>query len=119
MNISFYKRVEGDQKIISCTADIDLSKIRAFSLINRVIRRKDGYIRRFSKCVQISFHPPYTVEGSSCLFSLDKMYLDPLKAYAKEAGGFNKTKDLIVERKLTRRGMVDRKAINWHWEREV
>ena len=121
MEIIFYKSVcvEGNCDLVRCTADIDLSKIRSFSLINQVIRRKDRYIRRFSKKVQIIFESSYKIEDCSIITSLDKKYLEPLKAYAKEVGGFKKIKVPIVELKKTRCGLVERKAINWHWDRET
>ena len=119
MYITYYKRteVDGVTGYKTLNADIDLSKIKQFNLVNKVIRRKDGYIRRFVKVLQIGFQLPYMIGDMSFLTPLDTSYLKTLKEYAKEVGGFKLTKEPVIEKKLMKFGLVDRKAINWYWER--
>jgi hypothetical protein len=117
MDIKFYKWV-GDS-VESVTADIDFDQISRVCLINYVIRRKDGYIRRFSKSISVSFKPPYTVDGCSTILGICKSYLPVFKAYMKSVGGFKVSKSYVLELKKTRWGMAERKAVDWLWTREI
>lgn len=103
MHISYY---DGDERK---KEEIDLSKVKSFSLLNGVIRRRDGFIRRFRKYVLI------LVEDRA-ISNLDKMYLDELKSYAK-ANKFIVEKCPVMEWKITRYGRVERKAVDWTWRR--
>lgn len=90
---------------------IDLDSLKSFGVVVSVIRRKDGYIRKFYKSVRIFLK-------DRVISNLDMMYLKDLKAYAK-LHKFKVSKFPIIERKLTRHGMAERKATGWLWDRGI
>ena len=110
MNISYYTRDQASGELVRKEEDIDPASVKSFHIVNHIVRRKDGYIRRFYKYGRI------VLNDLRLINDLDLTYIKELIVYAR-GGNFKKIKSPVIARKLTRHGMEERKAMDWTWER--
>jgi hypothetical protein len=89
--------------------DIDIGLVDTFVLYHQVIRRRDRYIKRFRKGVQVHLR-----DGRAGVGSVEALPL--IRAYVRSEG-FRVSKRPVIEMKKTCRGMEECRAIDWTWTR--
>lgn len=90
--------------------EIKLEEITHIYVVNKVLRRNDGYIRKFIKQVNVQAR-------GELYFGIPQETFQRLKVYAR-AQKFAVSTEKIIERKLTSKGMAFRSAFNWTWSRQ-